>query len=116
MTIQEWSDEITVVELGDDPQFTDELGALADRLEDKHASVVLNLAAVSYLNSSNIARLLRLRKRMMLADRQLILCAVNSQVKGVFQVTGLDKILRFADDVSTALATMQLSQGPASDE
>jgi len=116
MTIQEWSDDITVVELGDDPQFTDELGALADRLEEKHANVVLNLAAVSYLNSSNIARLLRLRKKMMLDDRQLILCAANSQVRGVFQVTGLDKILRFANDVSTALAAMQLSQGPASDE
>ena len=30
MAIQNWSDEITVVELGDDPQFTDEMGALME--------------------------------------------------------------------------------------
>jgi len=109
MTIQNWSDDITVVELADDPQFTDELSALADALAERPTHVVLNLGAVSYLNSSNIARLLRLRKQMITAQRRLIICGVNDQVWGVFLVTGLDKIFEFTKDVATALATVQLA-------
>jgi len=109
MTIQKWSDSITVVELGDDPQFTDELTMLLEGQEHTASDVVLNLSAVSFINSSNVAKLLRLRKQLMSADRRLILCGVNAQVWGVFMVTGLDKILEFTNDISTALATLQMS-------
>jgi len=67
---------------------------------------------VSFLNSSNIARLLRLRKQLANADRRLIICGVNDQVWGVFLVTGLDKIFEFTNDVATALAAMQLAEEP----
>ncbi len=110
MAIQNWSEEITVAELGDDPQFTDELSTLGEVLAAKPANVVLNLSTVSYLNSSNIARLLRLRKQMTNSGRRLILCGVNNQVWGVFMVTGLDRIFEFTNDVATALAMMQLAQ------
>ncbi len=113
MTIQHWSDDIILAELADDPQYTDETAALGETLAEKPAHVVLNLAAVTFLNSSNIARLLRLRKQVMNAGRKLILCGVNDQVWGVFLVTGLDKIFEFTNDVSTALAAMQLSAGGA---
>ena len=108
MAIQEWSPEIMVVELSDDPQFTDDLTALMDALEAEPKHVVLNFASVGFVNSSNVARLLRLRKLMISKDKRLILCDVNAQVWGVFLVTGLDKIFEFTDDVSTALATLQL--------
>ena len=109
MAIQKWSDNITVVEMTDDPQFTDEIGAVSDSLDDGPTDVVLNLSAVSFLNSSNVARLLRLRKTMLTLGRRMILCGVNAQVWGVFLVTGLDKIFEFTNDVSTALATIQLA-------
>ena len=32
MAIQEWSDDIIVADLADDPQFTDEISALMDKL------------------------------------------------------------------------------------
>jgi anti-anti-sigma factor len=109
MAIQKWSDKITVVELADDPQFTDELGTVTESLGEQPKDVVLNFAAVSFVNSSNVARLLRLRKTVLLQQRRLILCGVNTQVWGVFLVTGLDKIFEFTDDISTALATIQLA-------
>ena len=111
MAIQNWSDEITVVELSDDPQFTDELSSLIDALEQKPTDVVLKFAAVGFINSSNVAKLLRLRKMMTTEGRRLIFCDVNSQVWGVFLVTGLDKIFDFTNDISTALATLQLAGG-----
>ena len=110
MSIQNWSEEITVAELTDDPQFTDELTVLVDVLSDKPADVVLNLGAVSYMNSSNIARLLRLRKQMINDKHRLVVCGVNNQVWGVLLVTGLDKIFDFTNDVATALAKLQLEQ------
>ena len=109
MAIQKWSDSITLVELADDPQFTDELTTMTDKLEQAPTDVALNFAAVSFINSSNVAKLLRLRKQLMNAGRNLMLCGVNTQVWGVFLVTGLDKIFEFTGDVSTALATLQLT-------
>ena len=112
MAIQNWSETICVAELGDDPQFTDELTTLMDNLEAEPMDVVLNFGAVSFINSSNVAKLLRLRKVMMAGNRRLIFCDVNTQVWGVFLVTGLDKIFEFTNDIATALATLQLT-GPA---
>lgn len=112
MTIQNWSDEIVVAEMADDPQFADEMAALAEMLAGKAANVVLNLGAVSFINSSNISRLLRLRKQMLASAKRLIICAANDQVGGVFVVTGLDKIFEFTNDVATALAKVQLAEGP----
>ena len=111
MPIQNWSDDIVVVELGDDPQFTDELTTVTETLENKPQHVVLNFAAVGFINSSNVAKLLRLRKTMMSQQRRLVLCEVNTQVWGVFLVTGLDKIFEFTNDIATALASLQLGEG-----
>jgi len=110
MAIQDWSDEITVAELNDDPQFSDELSGVTERLESKSTHVVLNFSAVSFINSSNIARLLRLRKAALAKGRRLILCGVNADVWGVFLVTGLDKIFEFTNDMATALASLQLPE------
>jgi len=111
MAIQDWSDDITVAELGDDPQFTEDMAALVDALGEKPKDVLLNFAAVGYVNSSNVARLLRLRKFVMSKRRRLVLCDVNTQVWGIFLVTGLDKIFEFTNDVATALTMMQLASG-----
>ena len=110
MAIQEWSDTIRVVQLNDDPQFTEDLSALAEALDARPTHVVLNFGAVGFINSSNVARLLRLRKRMLTVQRRLVLCEASSQVAGVFQVTGLDKIFDFTKDVATALAKVQIAE------
>ena len=82
-----------------------------DNLEDNPSHVILNFSAVGFINSSNVAKLLRLRKKTTAIQRRMILCCVNSQVAGVFAVTGLDKIFESTGDISTALATLQLSGG-----
>ena len=115
MGIQKWSDKITIVELSDDPQFSDDIDALIDSLEAGPTDIVLNFAAVSLMNSSNVARLLRLRKMIMGKGRRLILCDINTQVWGVFLVTGLDKIYEVTGDVSTALTTLQLAAASGQD-
>ena len=109
MPIEKWSDKVNVLHLADDPQFTDDLQALESQLETKPAAAVLDLAAVHFINSSNIARLLKLRKLMINHNRRLVLCGVSTQVWGSFLVTGLDKVFEFSDSVTTALATLQMA-------
>lgn len=114
MTVEHWSENIVVVELQDDPAFMDDITAILDQVDGDHAiDVVLNFAAVTYLNSSNIARLLKLRKKLTANRRRLVLSAVDTNVWGLFLVTGLDKVFEFTDSVATGLASIQLSPGRA---
>ena len=112
VSVEDWSDNILVAELQNDPNFTDDLTAVLDQLDVRDdVDVVLNFAAVTYLNSSNIAKLLKLRKKLINHKRQLVLCGINTNVWGLFLVTGLDKVFEFADSVSTGLASVQLGAG-----
>jgi anti-anti-sigma factor len=96
--------------LQDEPAFSEELNAVIDRCKGDAPvpHVVLNMNGVTYLNSSNIAQLLKLRKALSAAGRRLKLCSVNDQVWSVMLVTGLDKVFLFAPDPMTALAGLQL--------
>ena len=112
MPLQKWSENILVVDLQNEPQFSDDLNALFDTLEQgKKMDVALNFADVTYVNSSNIAKMLKLRKLVANKGGRLVLCGVNTHVWGVFLVTGLDKIFEFTDDLVTGLASLQLTEG-----
>ncbi|MCH9057232.1 MAG: STAS domain-containing protein [Planctomycetes bacterium] len=110
----DWSDTIVVADLADEPALSDELNALIERAEGDPADdvphVVLNCAQVTYLNSSNIAQLLRLRNRLKECGRGLRLCSVTDQVWTLILATGLDRVFQFSPDPMTALAGLQLQQ------
>ena len=109
MSIEHWSDSILVVELQDDPGFTDDLTALLEQVSDNSkVHAVLDFASVNYLNSSNIAKLLKLRRLLLASKQRLVLCGISTNVWGLFLVTGLDKVFEFADNVATGLASVQL--------
>ena len=114
MSIQRWSEEIILAELQDDPVFTDDLVALIEDVEKNSGlDVLLNFAQVNYLNSSNLAKLLRLRKSVSVTNgRKLILCSVNTHVWGLFLTTGLNKTFDFGDDVSLGLTALQIDRSP----
>lgn len=108
MAIQDWSDKIIVAELADDPDFSDEMQTLSERMEKDPKDVVLSFSKVKYLNSSNISRLLKLRKTLLDRGHRLRLCDISVQVWGVFLLTGLDSIFDVAEDTASALASIQL--------
>lgn len=110
-TMSDWSDDIIVTELSDEPQLSEELAILIDRLASRQGdvpSVVVNFTNVTYVNSSNLAQLLRLKKTLAEAGSQLRLCGVSDEVWSVMMVTGLDKVFQFAPDPLTALAGLQM--------
>ena len=113
MSIENWSDNITVVELQEDPAFTDDIAALVEQLNGKARHVVLDFAGIHYINSSNLAALLKLRKELNGQHKRLILCGIDTKVWGLFMVTGLDKVFEFQDNVALSLAGLQIAEGPA---
>lgn len=119
MPIQSWSENILVAELQDDPVCTDDLNALVDQLTAKSdLDLVIDFSHVHYLNSSNIAKLLKLRKLVAINHRRkMVLCAINSHVWGVFLITGLERLFEFADNVALGLAAIRIADDdPSADE
>jgi|TARA_R110000782_G_scaffold13976_21_gene41037 anti-anti-sigma factor len=107
----EWSDTILIANLADEPALSDELALICEKVEaaGQPPHAVLDFAEVSYINSSNIAQLLRLRKLLDASSRSMRLSGVTDDVMSVLMVTGLDKVFKFAPDTLTALAGLQLS-------
>ena len=112
MPIQHWSDRIWVVKLADEPALSEDLNAvlanapLAARMPD----IVLDLAGVTTIASSNLSQLLRLRKLAIDKESRLRLAAPGDTVWAVILTTGLDKVFEFAQDVPTALAGLQMGR------
>ena len=109
MPLEKWSDSIIVVHLADDPQFTEEIDGI-HALTPPPQNCVLDFSAIHYVNSSNIASLLRLRREFAERGGKLLFCSVSSQVWTTFLVTGLDKLFEFSENVPTGLATIQLDE------
>ena len=95
--------------MADDPQFSEDMESLETQPPPGH-SVVLDFSAVRAMNSSNIAALLRLRRRLISNDGKLVLCNVDNQVWGTLLITGLDKVFEVSESVPTSLATIQMAE------
>jgi anti-anti-sigma factor len=115
MALTDWSEDILIADLSDEPSFSDDMDALCRRLDQPPKKsgnpahdVILNMNSVSYLNSSNLAQLLKVRKKLSLAGRKLRVCAVNDAVWSILMTTGLDQVFSFNDDVSMSLASIQM--------
>jgi len=110
----DWSDNIILAHLSDEPALSEELNSIADRIANTEDSqkphVVLDFSRVTYINSSNVSQLLRLRKLLDAAGHELRLCGLTDDVWSVLIVTGLDRLFRFEPDTLTALAGLQIDR------
>ncbi|MBL8762690.1 MAG: STAS domain-containing protein [Phycisphaerae bacterium] len=111
----DWSDNVVIGELGDEPLLGEELASIFQRLKSVQGGgapaphVVLNFSSVTYLNSSHLAQLLRLNRLAQERGRLLMLCALADTIWSVMLMTGLDRVFRVAPDMMTALASVQLA-------
>lgn len=108
MPIQQWSEGILHVQLQTEPQLSEDLNATVEQLDHEPMHVMVNMQELEHLNSSNLAQLLRLRKKVIETDRTLKLCCVGDGIWSVMLVTGLDKVFEFSEDVPSALASIQM--------
>ena len=118
MPIQEWSESTLIAQFADEPLFSEDFESLMSKLggTDNGPDVVVNLQEVSAINSSNLAQLLKLRKRLKDTSGRLRICSVTDTIWSIFLVTGLDKLFEFTDDVATSLASLQIEDGEQQQE
>ncbi len=109
MGIQNWSENIVLVDLPKEPEMGDELKKVTEIVRDRgDCDVVLDFSSVHIITSSSLAKLLKLRKLLADCEHKLVLCAVVSSTKGIFIVTGLDEIFEIVVDKFVALASLQM--------
>ena len=109
MGIQEWSENIIVVDLPQEPQLADELKAVTEIVRNRgDCDVVVDFSDVDIITSSSLSGLLKLHKLLTDCKHRLVFCCVAPATKGVFTVTGIDSLFEFVDDKFIALTSLQL--------
>jgi anti-anti-sigma factor len=111
--VTQWSDNIAVAELQDEPLLSEDLAALSERMESAGSGqphLVLNFSGVTYIGSANLGQLLKLRRLLAESGRKLRLCMVSDEIRSLFSVTGVDRLFAFSPDPLTALAGLQLEE------
>jgi anti-anti-sigma factor len=110
MAIQDWSENIILVDLPPEPQMGDELETVTAIVRDRaDCEVVVDFSSVDIVTSSSLSKLLRLRKLLTDCGHQLVFCGGAPATKKIFSITGLDEIFEFVDDKFAALAGLQLA-------
>ena len=109
MGIQDWSEDIILVDLPQEPEVGDELKTVTEMVRDRgDCDVVIDFSGVDIVTSSSLSKMLKLRKMLTDCSHQLVFCSVAPATRGIFMVTGLDGIFEFADDKFVALAGLQM--------
>jgi anti-anti-sigma factor len=109
MGIQNWSEDIILVDLPQEPEMGDELKTVTGMVRDRgDCDVVIDFSSVDIITSSSLSKLLKLRKMLSDCGHRLIFCTVAAATKGIFTVTGLDGIFEIAEDKFVALASLQM--------
>ncbi|MHC4486116.1 MAG: STAS domain-containing protein [Planctomycetota bacterium] len=109
MGIQDWSEDVILVDLPQEPEMGDELKTVTEMVRDRgNCEVVVDFSSVDIITSSSLSKLLKLRKLLGDCGHRLIFCNVAAATKGIFTVTGLDGIFEIADDKFVALASLQM--------
>jgi anti-anti-sigma factor len=107
MGIQDWSENTILVDLSGEPEMGNELIAVTEIVHNRgDCDVVIDFSGVDIVPSSNLSRLLKLRKKLSDSGHKLVLCSVSAATKGIFMITGLDGNFEFANDKSEVLASL----------
>ncbi|HUV40241.1 MAG TPA: STAS domain-containing protein [Sedimentisphaerales bacterium] len=109
MGIQNWSEDIIVVDLPGEPQMGEELKNVIEAVCQRgDCDAVIDFSGVDIVTSSSLARLLKLRKLLTDCGHKLIFCNVAPATRGIFIVTGLEGVFDLVDDKFVALAGLQM--------
>lgn len=69
--------------------------------------ILLDMTNLDSIDSHALGILISLYKRILLSGGELALLSPNSNIRRLFQITGMEKILRIYDTLSEALRSLQ---------
>jgi len=94
MSIGDWSDDTTLVNLPWRLQEHDELQEVVEIVQERSRNVVVDFSSVGGAGGATLARLLQLRQVLQDYGRTLVLCSVAPATRGVFTIARLDGVFR----------------------
>lgn len=106
MTLNQWDDNILILELLDEPDFSEDTDTLLTKLredEDSYCNVIIDLQNVATLNSSNLGALIEIKKLLETKDKRMVICNISDSIWSTMLATGLDQVFEFIEDTTTAL-------------
>ncbi len=114
MSVQNWSENILLVELPAEPKIRNELDKVTEivRLANKY-DVVIDFSHVDIMISLTLSGFLKLRDSLAGAGRRLIFCSTVPITRDIFRVTCFDGIFEFVDDRAAALQMLESFQQPS---
>ena len=75
---------------------------LIETLESEAIPLVLDFSALDYISSAGLRVVLMASKRMKARNRKMALCALNRNVREVFDISGFLQILQVYDSLDQA--------------
>ncbi|WP_299891308.1 STAS domain-containing protein [uncultured Ruegeria sp.] len=78
------------------PQFE---GALIAQLDGAATSTLVDMTAVDFVSSAGLRVFLMGAKKVKGTAAEMILCAMNENIRNVFKMSGFDRILSIADSL-----------------
>jgi anti-sigma B factor antagonist len=69
--------------------------------------LLVNFAGVEGLSTSMLGKLIMVNKRMMARGGKLVLCEIKPQLREVFTLASLDRILTIRDTETAALSVLE---------
>ena len=77
-------------------------GELKVSLDQRASKIVVDLAEVTFVDSSGLATLIEALQKVKGYDGKLVLCGLTVPVRGVFELSNLDSIFDIRDNVEAA--------------
>jgi len=88
MGIQDWSENVILVDLQQEPDMGDELKTVTEVVRDRgDCDVVIDFSDIDIVTSSSLSKMLKLRKLLADCGHRLIFSNVAPATKGIFTVT-----------------------------
>ena len=106
MTLNQWDDNILILELSDEPDFSEDTDTLLSRLrvgDEPFSNVIVDLQNVVTLNSSNLGALIEIKKLLQTKAKRMVICNISDAIWSTMLATGLDQVFEFIEDTTTAL-------------
>ena len=113
MTLNQWSEDVLILELQNEPDFSEDTDSLILKLKNSDIlvpDVIIDLQQVSKLNSSNLGALIECKKLLAKKDRRMIICNINAGIWSTMLATGLDQVFTFIEDTTTALTSLMVGE------
>jgi anti-anti-sigma regulatory factor len=108
MATQNLSEHVLLISLPAEPQTSRDLESVAKTTHPASGcDVIVDFTLVEILPSATICQLIVLERVLSAAGRGLVLCAVSSEIKGLFRRVGLHKLFQFADNEAAAKRALE---------